>query len=129
MTTDQILLGVGLTVALAVGSQVLGRRLRIPALIVLLPVGFAAGALTDDVNPDKLLGPAFQPLVSLSVAIILFDAGLGLDLQKLQGHTRRVVRRLIVVGVPITWSSRRENCSPQRPVAVPRWKVSRRCSC
>jgi NhaP-type Na+/H+ or K+/H+ antiporter len=103
MTTEQILLGVGLTVALAVGSQVLGRRLRIPALIVLLPVGFAAGALTDDVNPGKLLGPAFQPLVSLSVAIILFDAGLGLDLQKLRGHTRRVVRRLIVVGVPITW--------------------------
>ncbi len=104
MTTEQILLGVGLTVALAVGSQVAGRLLRIPALIILLPVGFAAGALTDDVDPIKLLGPAFQPLVSLSVAIILFDAGLGLSLRKLQGDTRRVVRRLIVVGVPITWA-------------------------
>jgi NhaP-type Na+/H+ or K+/H+ antiporter len=104
VTTDQILLGVGLTVALAVGSQLLASRLRIPALIVLLPVGFAAGALTDVVNPDKLLGSLFQPLVSLSVAVILFDAGLGLDLRKLQGHTRRVVRRLIVLGVPVTWA-------------------------
>jgi NhaP-type Na+/H+ or K+/H+ antiporter len=104
MTTSQILLGVGLTVALAVGSQIAGRRLRIPALIVLLPVGFAAGALTDDVNPSRLLGPAFEPLVSLSVAIILFDAGLGLNLHKLRGHTRRVVRRLIIIGVPITWA-------------------------
>ncbi len=85
MTTDQLLIGLSLTVVLAVGSQVLASRLRIPALIVLLPVGFAAGALTSDVNPDKLLGPAFQPLVSLAVAVILYDAGLGLDLRKLTG--------------------------------------------
>jgi NhaP-type Na+/H+ or K+/H+ antiporter len=71
---------------------------------VLLPVGFAAGALTDVVNPNQLLGSLFAPLVSLAVAVILFDSGLGLDLRKLQGHTRRVVRRLIVLGVPITWA-------------------------
>jgi NhaP-type Na+/H+ or K+/H+ antiporter len=104
MTTDQILLGVGLTLSLAVGSQILASRLRIPALIVLLPVGFVAGALTEVVNPDRLLGPLFEPLVSLAVAVILFDSGLGLDLRKLQGHTRRVVRRLIVIGVPVTWA-------------------------
>ena len=80
----------------------LASRLRIPALIVLLPVGFAAGALTSDVNPDKLLGPAFQPMVSLAVAVILYDAGLGLDLRKLTGHPRRVAWRLIALGVPIT---------------------------
>lgn len=80
----------------------LASRLRIPALIILLPVGFAAGALTTDVNPERLLGPAFEPLVSLSVAVILYDAGLGLDLRKLKGHTRRVVVRLIALGVPIT---------------------------
>jgi NhaP-type Na+/H+ or K+/H+ antiporter len=95
---------VALTLSLAVGSQVLASRLRLPALIVLLPVGFVAGALTDDVDPNNLLGPTFQPLVSLAVAVILFDAGLGLNLRKLQGHTRRVVRRLIVLGVPITWT-------------------------
>jgi NhaP-type Na+/H+ or K+/H+ antiporter len=102
MTTDQILFGLGLTVALAVGSQVLARQLRIPALIVLLPVGFTAGALTDQVNPVNLLGPAFQPLVSLSVALILFDAGRGLDLRK--HESRGVVTRLIVYGVPLTWA-------------------------
>jgi NhaP-type Na+/H+ or K+/H+ antiporter len=104
VSTDQILLGVGLILVLAVGSQVLASRLRIPALIILLPAGFAAGALTTDVNPEKLLGAAFQPLVSLAVAVILYDAGLALDLGKLRGHTRRVVRRLIAVGVPVTWA-------------------------
>ena len=32
MSTDQVLLGVGLILVLAVGSQVLASRLRIPAL-------------------------------------------------------------------------------------------------
>jgi len=56
MSTDQILLGVGLILVLAVGSQVLASRLRIPALIILLPAGFTAGAITSDVNPQQLLG-------------------------------------------------------------------------
>ena len=103
MSTDQVLTGLALIVVLAVGSQLLAGRLRIPALIILLPAGFTAGALTSDVNPANLLGPAFQPLVSLAVAVILYDAGLGLDLSKLTGHTRRVVVRLIALGVPVTW--------------------------
>ena len=102
LTTNQILTGVGLILALAVGSQVLASRLRIPAIIVLLPAGFVAGALTSDVNPQNLLGPAFEPLVSLSVAVILYDAGLSLDMRKLKGHTRKAVIRLIVLGVLIT---------------------------
>ncbi|MEV8529747.1 sodium:proton exchanger [Streptomyces sp. NPDC052000] len=102
MTTNQVLIGVGVILVLAVGSQILAGRLRIPALIVLLPVGFCAGALIDDVAPEQLLGTAFSPLVSLAVAVILYDAGLGLDLARLKGHTRRVVLRLICIGVPIT---------------------------
>ena len=102
VTTDQILFGVGLILVLATASQVLAVRLRVPALIILLPAGFIAGALTTDVNPQRLLGAAFQPLVSLAVAVILYDAGLALDMGKLRGHTRRVVRRLIGVGVPVT---------------------------
>jgi NhaP-type Na+/H+ or K+/H+ antiporter len=102
MSTDQVLFGVGLILVLAVGSQVLGSRLRIPALIILLPAGFIAGALTTDVNPARLLGPAFQPLVSLAVAVILYDSGLALQWGKVAGRARRVVPRLVIWGVPIT---------------------------
>ncbi|MFC8718210.1 cation:proton antiporter [Kitasatospora sp. NPDC057198] len=102
MTSEQILIGSGLTVVLAVASQLLASRLRIPAIIVLLPAGFAAGALTEDVHPDRLLGDAFSPLVSLAVAVILYDAGLGLDLRKLTGHTRHAVVRLVWIGVLLT---------------------------
>ena len=56
MSTDQVLFGMGLILVLAVGSRVLASRLRVPALIILLPAGFTAGALTTDVNPERLLG-------------------------------------------------------------------------
>ncbi len=102
MSTDQILFGVGLILVLAVGSQVLASRLRIPALILLLPAGFIAGALTTDASPERLLGPAFQPLVSLAVAVILYDSGLALEWGKVHGRARRVVPRLVIWGVPIT---------------------------
>jgi hypothetical protein len=54
------------------------REIRHPGDILLLPAGFAAGTLTMVVNPDKIFGAAFPPLVSLAVAVVLFDGGLDL---------------------------------------------------
>ncbi|MFI6448555.1 cation:proton antiporter [Kitasatospora sp. NPDC050543] len=105
MTSTQVLVGIALIVVLAVASQLAASLLKIPSLLLLLPAGFIAGALTDDVNPEQLLGPAFSPLVSLAVAVILYDAGLGLDLGRLRGHNRRVVINLIWIGVLVTWAA------------------------
>jgi NhaP-type Na+/H+ or K+/H+ antiporter len=104
MSTEQLLVGVSLTLVLAVTSQVLAGRLHVPALVVLLPVGFAAGAVTDLVDARDLLGPLFEPVVSFSVAVILFDACLGLDIRRLRGSLRRVVLALVAFGVPATWA-------------------------
>ena len=76
--SDEVLLGLGLVLVLAVSAQLLARRLRLPAIVVLLPVGFLAGVATDDVHPDALLGQLFQPFVSIAVGVILFEAGLML---------------------------------------------------
>ncbi|HSE08882.1 MAG TPA: cation:proton antiporter [Nocardioidaceae bacterium] len=103
MSTEAITIGIGLTVVLAVGSQILAGLIRVPTIIVLLIVGFLAGALTDAVNPDDFLGPAFSPFVTLAVAVILYDAGLSFDLRRMGTSTSHLVARLIVVGVPITW--------------------------
>ena len=56
------------------------------------------------VNPDKIFGAAWPPLVSLAVAIILFDGGLDLVTKGLEGDSRRVVRRLRGWGIPMTWA-------------------------
>ena len=101
-TTDQILLGLGLVIVLALGCQLVASRAHLPAIVLLLPAGFIAGAATHDVHPDFLFGDTFQPIVSLGVGLILFEAGLGLRFDDLRGGTRRVVDRLIVIGVVLT---------------------------
>ncbi|MEU0430751.1 cation:proton antiporter [Streptomyces sp. NPDC006290] len=103
MTGEDILLGIALTFALATGSQILANKLRVPALIILLPVGFTAGALTDVIHPARLVGPDFPALVSLSVSVILYDAGLGLNLRNLTGRTRGIVLRLLIIGILVTF--------------------------
>jgi len=101
---DTILLGIGLIVFLGAICQVAAARLGLPSLIVLLPVGFLTGILTRDSNPVTLLGPGFEPVVSLSVAVILFRGGRDLDFSILKGPDAAVVRSLLVVGVPVTWA-------------------------
>ncbi len=104
VSASQIFAGLALIVGLAVACQIIAARLRIPAIILLLPVGFAAGALITAVNPNKIFGAAFPPLVSLAVAIILFDGGLDLTTKGLDGENRRVVNRLRSLGIPMTWA-------------------------
>ena len=95
VTTSHVLLGVGLIVVLAVGSQVLASRLRIPPVALLLPVGFIAGMVTSNVNLHRLLGSAFLPLVWLAVAVLLYYSGLSVNLRFLTGQTRRSVFWLV----------------------------------
>jgi NhaP-type Na+/H+ or K+/H+ antiporter len=103
VSTDDLLAGLGLVVVLAVASQLLARRIRLPAIVVLLPVGFVAGIATDDVHPDVLLGDLYQPFVSVAVGVILFEAGLRLSFREVPARVHRVVARLIAAGVVITW--------------------------
>jgi NhaP-type Na+/H+ or K+/H+ antiporter len=103
MSANQILFGLGLVLVLAVGSQLLARPLRAPALVVLLPAGFLAGIATDDVHPDKLLGSLYQPFVSIAVGVILFEAGLRLSFEEIVPGVRKTVVRLVAGGVLLTW--------------------------
>ncbi len=104
MSSSDIFVGFGLTVLLAVGCQIVAVRLRLPAILLLLPVGFIAGHYVSALDPEKSLGPAFSPLVSLAVAVVLFDGGLDLVFRDLEGHSQRVARRLLYLGIPITWA-------------------------
>ena len=104
MTSSEIFVGLGLLLVLAVGCQIVATTLRVPAIVVLLPVGFVAGTMTSTIDPNALFGAAFSPMVSLAVAVILFEGGLDLNVKELEGHSQRIVRRLILWGVPMTWA-------------------------
>lgn len=69
-----------LVLVLAVGAQWLGWRLRLPALLFLLVIGFALGQW---VTPDEIFGRKLLfDGVNLSVAIILFEGHLDLSFAK-----------------------------------------------
>ncbi|MGI9645153.1 MAG: cation:proton antiporter, partial [Ilumatobacteraceae bacterium] len=106
---------IGPTLAIIVGAgmaaQWLAWRLQIPSIIALLVTGLVLGPVTGIIEPDELLGDTLFPLVSLSVALILFEGGLDLPPRELR-NTGTVVRRLISVGAVLTllvgWYGARE---------------------
>ena len=94
-----------LTVAVAtfagVTGQVLGRHLRLPGIVVLLGLGVALGPDGADVVRPATLGEALQILVGFAVAIILFEGGLALNINRLR-RAQRPVQRLVTVGAVVT---------------------------
>lgn len=99
---QQLLGGLALILVLGIGAQFLAWRLRLPAILLLLVVGFAAGPVLGLVDPDAILGELLFPFVSLAVAVILFEGGLSLDIGELR-EIGRVVRNLVTMQVVVTW--------------------------
>ncbi|MBI4539327.1 MAG: sodium:proton antiporter [Gemmatimonadetes bacterium] len=103
MTEHQILT-LAVILALGIGAQWLAWRFHLPSILLLLVLGFVAGPVTGFLDPDALFGELLLPLVSLSVAIILFEGGLSLRVSELR-EIGRIVRNLISVGVLVTWTA------------------------
>ena len=87
--------------ALGIAAQWFAWRLRVPAIVLLLAIGFLFGYLTGPparyVSPDVL-----YPAVSMAVGLILFEGGLSLRFRDIRA-TRGVVLRLVTVGLAVTW--------------------------
>lgn len=100
--THELLIGVASIIALGIGATWLAWRIHVPSILVLLTVGFIAGPVSGFLDPDHLLGDLLFPIVSISVAIILFEGGLSLRKDEL-GKTGGVVSALVTVGALLTW--------------------------
>lgn len=88
---------------LSLFCQWLAWRVRMPAILFLLAGGIAAGPLLDWLEPQLLFGDLLFPLVSLAVAVILFEGSLTLDYAEIKGHGK-MVRNLVPVGSIVTWA-------------------------
>ena len=76
-------------------------RLRQPAILFLLVAGILVGPVSGVLNPDSLLGDMLFPIVSLAVAVILFEGSLTLKFSEIRGHGK-VVTNLILYGTIVT---------------------------
>ena len=86
----------------SLAAQWLAWLLRLPAILPLLIFGVLLGPATHILQPDLLFGNLLFPLVSLSVAIILFEGALTLRFSEIRG-LGGVVRNLVTVGMLITF--------------------------
>lgn len=109
---QQVLIALASVIGLGVACQWIAWRLKIPAILLLLLTGLAAGAGTAYLaqqgvlqhrflDPDHLFGQLLLPVVSLSVALILFEGGLTLNARELK-QGGRVIWRLVSIGAIVS---------------------------
>ena len=85
-----------------VGLMALARRLKVPAIVLLLLAGVVLGPeVLGWVRADSL-GGVLPVFVSMAVGIILFEGGITLDVAGYR-EAGTFIRRLISWGVLVTW--------------------------
>ena len=100
---ESLLVGLSAVIVLGVGAQWLAWRLRLPSILLLMLFGFLAGPeVAGWVDPDLFFGNLLLPIVSLSVALLLFEGGLTLHWSEIESQSR-VVLRLVTLGALATW--------------------------
>jgi NhaP-type Na+/H+ or K+/H+ antiporter/acetolactate synthase regulatory subunit len=94
-----------LTIAFAAAagiiSQSLARSIHLPGIVILLLVGVLLGPDGVGVIQPSSLGVALPQLVSFAVAVILFEGGMHLKLERFRKQNK-AIRRLITLGALIT---------------------------
>jgi NhaP-type Na+/H+ or K+/H+ antiporter len=97
-----IALQIALLLVLGAICQWLAWRMRLPAILPLLLTGLLLGPALGLLDPDAFLGDLLFPVVSLGVAIILFEGSLTLRFSDIRSVTG-VIRNLTSIGVLVTW--------------------------
>jgi len=94
----EILTGFALIFFAGLIGQWMAWRFQLPSILLLLIFGFILGPVTGLLDVNRIFGSILVPLVSISVAIILFEGGLNLNRQDLKSIGKEV-RNLLSVGV------------------------------
>ena len=96
----------GLVIALVgllgIAAQWIAWRTGWPAIVLMLAAGFLAGPVLGLFDPRKTFGEMLGPMVSIGVALILFEGGLGLNFREFRKYGEGVWR-LVLLGVPLGW--------------------------
>lgn len=105
---NDLLIGITLVVGLGTLAQWVAWRVRLPSIIFLLLIGLGVGPISTVIfkkpllDVEHFLGELLFPVVSASVALILFEGGLTLRFEDIRG-SGTVVGRLVTIGALVTW--------------------------
>lgn len=99
---DQLLFQLPFIIFIGLFSQWLAWRFRMPAIVIMSIAGLIIGPFTGLVSPKEAFGPIFHTIISLAVAVILFEGSLSLDFREIRGF-RKSILRISTVGAAIAW--------------------------
>ncbi|WP_244897338.1 cation:proton antiporter [Marinococcus halophilus] len=97
-----ITLGISLVLLIGMIAQWLSWRWGIPAIVGMTLMGLFIGPGINLIHPDQLFGDLLEPIISLAVAIILFEGSLSLDRREIF-HFKGPVRRMYTLVPLISW--------------------------
>lgn len=97
----EITLLIVITVVAGIGAQILADFCRVPSIVFLLLFGMILGSSGLNIVHPALLGNGLEVIVSLSVALILFEGGLNLKLSEI-AEVSGSLRNLVTIGSLIT---------------------------
>ena len=95
---DILLQSLIITVVAGIFAQVLAEKIQMPSIVVLIIFGIVAGPEFLNFIEPHALGDGLEVLVSLAVALILFEGGLNLDLKSFK-TVNKSIRNLVTFGI------------------------------
>ncbi len=94
-------LAIALAAAAGMLAQAAARHLRIPGIVLLLGTGLLLGPDGLGVVRPATLGASLHSLVGFAVAVILFEGGMNLSVDRLRREARSI-RQLVTLGALVT---------------------------
>jgi len=98
-SNPELTIALGLAAGMIVQSA--AYHLRIPGIVLLLITGVLLGPDISGVIQPDTLGSALSVITGFAVAVILFEGGLNLKIQRLK-RERRAIRQMITIGGVVT---------------------------
>src|SRR5699024_11525952 len=100
--SSSLLFTIMLIGSLGIGSQWVAWRYKIPAIVVMSISGLIVGPVLGIINPEQEFGALFDPMISVAVAIILFEGSLNLKFKELTVLGKPLFR-IATLGAFIAW--------------------------
>ena len=101
LTFSNPALTIALGLATGIFAQSVAHHLRIPGIVLLLITGVLLGPDVGGVIQPETLGSALGIITGFAVAVILFEGGLNLKIQRLK-RASRAIRQMITIGGAVT---------------------------
>src|SRR3712207_4000676 len=94
---------VALIVFLGIFSQWLAWKISKPAIVIMSTCGLIVGPLFGLIIPSEIIGDSlYKSVISLSVALILFEGSLSLNFEEIR-DTKDTIKRIVTYGAFIAW--------------------------